>query len=460
MKKKEKNIIAFVSQVPKTSIDAIRSYKTDNGMKYRIMVIRDSRRPVPEILLQEKSIFVVVCDFSKPWKIAEALVPYQDELVAISCRGEAQIADFRNIIPHVPYLRTPSTESLVWCTDKYEMRKRFKLHIPKHTPKFTRVLENSSKERKRIADKVGFPMVVKPASLSGSLLVSICYHEEDLEKALRTTFRKIKATYAGDRRQEEPKVIAEEYMEGLMYSIDSYVDSRGKIYHCPLVRTKTGRDIGVDDFFNYLQITPTALKKETIAKAEAVTEGAVHALGLRSTTTHTELMRIDDEWKLIEVGARMGGMRDILYSLSCDIDHALNDVLIRLPKKPVIPKKCKGFSAYLKYYAKKEGRILETRGVKKIEELESFQSIVVNKKVGDRAVFAKNAGRSVFNAVLYNKDRSKLLADIRRIEQMVEIKVGNGRTKSKDTVKKSSTKKAVLKKVAPAKKTEAKVKKK
>jgi len=35
--------------------------------------------------------------------------------------------------------------------------------------------------------------------------------------------------------------------------------------------------------------------------------------------------------------------------------------------------------------------------------------------------FAKHGGKSVFNVILFNKDRSKLLADKRRIEKMIEI---------------------------------------
>jgi hypothetical protein len=134
-------------------------------------------------------------------------------------------------------------------------------------------------------------------------------------------------------------------------------------------------------------------------------------------------MKVDDDWKIIEVGPRCGGFRDVLHNLSCDIDHSLNDILIRIPKKPIIPKKCKGFSAYIKHFAEKEGRITEMKGIKKIETLKSFHSIVVNKKVGDRSIFAKNGGRSVFNAVFYNADRSKLLADIRRLEKMVHIRI-------------------------------------
>jgi hypothetical protein len=420
MNKAEKNIVAFVVNLPSSVSSSIRSYQKMTGKKYKVMLIRDEAE---EPSSSTGFDILVTCDFSKPQSIAAALMPYQKELLAISCRSEANISRFAKVIPHVPYLRTPQSESLFWATDKYEMRKRFKLFDPKITPKFTRVKNDTKAERKRVIEKVGFPMIVKPTNLAASLLVTICYHEEELEKTLLNTFKKIEKAYKHDKRSEEPKIIAEAYIEGDLYSIDSYVNSRGKIYHCPFVRQKTAKEIGRDDFYNYLQITPTALKTAAIKKAHAVTETAIHALSLRSTTVHTELMKVDDDWIIIEVGPRCGGFRDVLHSLSCDIDHSLNDILIRIPKKPIIPKKCKGFAAYIKHFAVKEGRIAEMKGIKKIETLKSFHSISVNKKVGDRSIFAKNGGRSVFNAVFYNADRSKLLADIRRLEKMVHIKV-------------------------------------
>ena len=434
----QKNILLFVMNLPAGAVETVRAYEKEAGKKYRIALLWDSKVKRPES--QTGYDILLECDFSKPWKIGEALLPYQDQFAAVTCRSEKNIARFAEVIPHLPYLRTPTTESLRWATDKYEMRKRFKLHAPKHTPKFTRVKDSTKKERTRVIERVGFPMVVKPTNLAGSLFVTVCYHEEELEKTLKTAFRKLKSAYQKDSRMEEPKLIAEEYMEGDIYSIDSYIDSRGKAYHCPMVKVVTGKNIGHDDFYNYLQITPTAFKKSTVDRAEGVVEAAVHALGLRSTTTHTELMKIDDEWKIIEVGPRMGGFRDTLHRLSCDIDHTLNDLLIRFPRKPHIPKKCKGYAAAIKWFAKKEGTIAEMKGVKKIESLKSFHSITHNKKIGDRAIFARNGGRSVFNVFLYNKDRSKLLADIRRIEQTVDVKVGKSVSKTKSATKKTSAK--------------------
>lgn len=418
----DKNIIAFVMNVTEHMADDVRAYAKKNGKQYRIMLIRDSR--TKQGANQGGYDILVECDFSQPYAIAEALLPYQDELIAITCRGDNQIHHFRDVIPHVPYLRTPTSESLKWATDKYEMRRRFRLYDPKITPTFTLVKENTKKERARVMAKIGLPMIVKPTNLGASLFVAVCYHEEELEKTLSTIFRKIRKAYKVDGRSEEPKVIAEQFMEGDMYSIDSYVDSRGAIYHCPLVRVTTGKEIGHDDFFGYKQTTPSILKKENVEKAQRATNTAIKALGLRSTSAHTELMKVEDDWKVIEVGPRLGGFRDTLYGLSCDIEHTMNDILVRIPRKPVIPKKCKGFSTAMKWFAPTEGKILEMKGIKKVEELESFHSIKINKKVGDRAVFARNGGRSIFNVFLYNSDRSKLLADIRRLEKMVKIKVG------------------------------------
>lgn len=410
-------------KMPEGTVESIRRYEKETNQKFRILLLWDSRVKGLEDKQGLPGIDIIVsCDFSKPEKIAAALLPYQEELLAITCRGEEHIARFAAVIPHVPYLRTPTTESLRWASDKYEMRKRMKLYDPKIVPQFTLVKENSKKERQRIIEKIGFPMIVKPTNLAASLFVSVCYHEEDLEKTLRSTLSKLRKAYEADHRMEEPKLIAEEFMDGDMYSIDSYVGARGKVEHCPLVKVVTGKKIGHDDFYGYLQITPPVFKRETVLKAESVAEKAIHALGLRSTITHIELMKIDDEWKVIEVAARMGGFRHVLHSLTCGIDHALNDILVRIPHKQIIPKKCTGYACAMKWFAAKEGKITEMKGIKKIEQLESFHSITVNKKVGDKAVFARKGGRSIFNLIMHNADRAKLLADVRRVEQCVEIK--------------------------------------
>lgn len=411
--------------LPAGAVESIRRYEKEVKQKFRILLIVDTRSGKKKTLKDYKGLDIYLeVDFESPGAIASALAPYQDDLCAITCRAESYMSRFIAVIPHVPYLRTPTTESLKWATDKLEMRRRFRYLANRYSPKYALVHENTKPERKRIVEKVGFPMIVKPTNLAQSFLVSICYHEEELERALTAAYKKIRKIYSENGRTEEPKMIVEEFIEGDMYSVDAYVNGRGTVYFCPMVKVVTGRNIGRDDFFNYLHMTPTTLKTRAIDRAHEAAEAGIHALGLRNTTAHVELMKTDDVWKLIEIGPRVGGFRDKLHRLSCDIDHSLNDILIRLPKKPIIPKKCKGFAATLKWYPKKEGTLTALKGIKKIQSLKSFNDISVNKKVGDHCEFAKNGGKAVFTVTFFNMDRAKLLADIRRTEQAIDIQIG------------------------------------
>jgi len=251
--------------------------------------------------------------------------------------------------------------------------------------------------------------------------VTIVYHREELEKVLRRIFRTIKSTYQKSDGMWEPKVLVEQFMEGEMYSFDAHVTSRGKIYFCPPVHIKTGRSIGFDDFFGYKQMTPTLLKKSSIAEAETVATKAIHALALRSTSVHIELMKMENGWKVIELGPRLGGFRQDLYQLSYGINLTMNDIKVRIPEKIEIPKKVLGHSVAMKFFAKKEGTLKNLIGIKKAQQLKSFYKITINKKIGSKCRYAKNGGSSVFNIILFNKDRSKLLADIRRLEQVIRI---------------------------------------
>lgn len=431
IQRNKRQIVVFVDLAPQQAIETVK----ENMPGVTVLLLRDKQHKSADAQKNLHVDYLEYVNFKDPYDITRVLLPYQNDMIAITARGENGAARLSEIVPHVPYLRTPTADSLRWAMDKYEMRRHLNAYDTNIVPKFTRLKDVSDAELDRVINKVGFPLVVKPASLEESKLVTICYHEEDFKKAAKNIFRKLKSEYKKLNRLQIPTVLAEAFMEGDMYSIDSYVDSRGRVWHCPLVRVKTGKDIGHGDFFNYLQMTPTILKPETVSRAQSVTEKAIHALGLRSLTTHIELMKIDDEWKVIEVGPRIGGFRPLLYELSCGINHSLNDIFIRKPKSPILPKKCQGYACAMKWFAKNEGLIVEMKGIKKIEELESFHSITINKKIGDRAIFARNGGKSIFNLFLYNSERPKLLADIRRIEQMVEVKVAR-RTISKIVTKK------------------------
>jgi biotin carboxylase len=353
--------------------------------------------------------------------IQKALLPYKYRFLGVTCRAEKNVPLLKKVIPHVPNLNTPTELSLDWTTDKIRMRQMLRGYDKTISPKFLVIHDSSEETMKRIERVIGYPLIIKPAGLAASLLVSLCYHPEELQKALKNTVTKINKIYKLKKGRGEPQILVEEFMDGVMYSIDSYVNQRGVVYHTPLVHVKTGRSVGFEDFFGYIRMTPVVLKPHKVDAAEKTAEKAIEALNLRSTTCHIELMKTEDGWKVIELGPRMGGYRHEMYQLSYGIDHSLNDILIRIPKKTILAKRAKGFTAVLQFYAHEKGRLVSLGGVNKVRKLESFSHIEIKKKIGDMCNYARNGDDPVFDIVLFNNNRSKLLADIRRLEQAVKI---------------------------------------
>lgn len=422
----ERNMILFVGSY----LDSQRS------ALFKLQKILDKKTIIPLVLIEtgmsakdkrdavakDYKAIVVETDFTDT-KIQAALKPYAERLLAVSCRAEKNVPLFKRVIPYVPYLNSPTESSLDWTTNKIKMRQLLRGHDKNIAPKFLVVQDASQETLDRIERTVGFPLMIKPSGLAASLLVSICYHREELETNLKKTVRKISLTYKKKKGRGEPQILVEEYMDGVMYSIDSYVNSRGTTYHTPLVHVKTGRSVGFDDFFGYMRVTPVQLKPHKVDNARRAAESAIEALGLRSTTCHIELMKTEDGWKVIELGPRIGGFRHEMYSLSYDIDHSLNDILIRIPRKPILPKRIQGYTAVMQFYPRTKGRLQALEGVNKARRLESFSRIELKKKLGDLCDFAANGDDPVFDIILFNKNRSRLLADIRRLEQAIKIKI-------------------------------------
>lgn len=422
-----RDVVLFIGGVRAATFAALEQYYKLYDKRLTVVVFIDRKKAKMISLLnkqkQSRKIIVETIDFESPVALRRALRKYSNRFLAVTCQYENAIPYMEKIIPNLPYIDTPTQSSLDWSTDKIMMRKMLKAYDPKLVPKFTVVKDVDEASITKIEKQVGYPLVIKPSGLAQSLLVSVAYDREELVKNLRTTLRVIEKTYKARLGRGTPKVLVEQLMDGGMYSIDVYVNGRGTTYPTPPVHVRTGRAIGFDDFFGYQRITPTRLLKSQIEDANQAAVKAVRALGLRSTTAHVELMRTHKGWKIIELAPRMGGFRHEMYSLSFGINHILNDILIRVPQKPIIPKKARGYTAVLNVYARKEGKLGTITGVKKVKSLDSFLHMDVNKVAGDELKFAKNGGTPVVAITMFNAVRSSLIADIRKMEQSLVIRV-------------------------------------
>lgn len=427
VKDKKRDTVLFINDPNSKDLlqltQAVSRLSEELGRPLKVLVITDRKAVNKNVTKLPFNFERIVCDTRSVRQIEKVLLPYHDNLLLVTGWHDRNMPYFARIIPHVPYLHAPTVESLEWSTDKIMMRRRLRTFNTKTSPAYTIVEEVSDESIARIKKKVGFPLIVKPAGLAASILVSVCFHEDELRKDLNKNFKKLKSVYKKAGGRGKPAIIVEQYMEGRMYSTDIYVDSRGSMYSTPLVNIVTGYAVGMNDFFGYKRFMPVTLKDHTQQNGIDVAKEATKALALRSSVAHVELMYTDEGWKIIELGPRMGGFRHEMYEKVYGINHALNDLKIRLPMEPKIPKKPKGVMCVMAFYAKEEGIIKQFRGLNKIRALESVMQVDMKKAVGDKAMFARNGGGAVMMVNLFNKNRSSLLADIRRLEQNLKIDI-------------------------------------
>ena len=417
-----KNTLLFISakvrSVEKTLTSLEQHLKQD--LKGLLVVSPKNKHLIEQITSPKFS--GLVLNPKSPALIQAKLASIRPSLLAATCHSEALIPFYRRIIPHIPYVLGPTESSLEWATDKLKMRQLLKAYDKRITPAFTLVADASDATVEQVTKRVGFPLIVKPTGLAESLLVSQCYYGEELQTILKKSFKKIANVYRNKSGRGQPQMLIEQLMEGSVYSTDVYVNSKGKCYFCPLVHVATGKTAGFDDFFGYKRLTPVKLKPEKQKPALAVAKKGIRALGLRNVSCHVELVRDDDNWRIIEIGPRMGGFRHRMYALSYGINHALNDVLIRMDKKPLIPRRVKGYSCVMQFYAKQEGIITKFTGNENIKHVASLIKFRQRLFKGDRARFARNGGGPAAEVTLFSPNRSDLLADIRRVEQILQIK--------------------------------------
>jgi hypothetical protein len=266
-------------------------------------------------------------------------------------------------------------------------------------------------------------MIIKPVGLQSSKLVTAVFYRKELETALKNTFKKIDYLYEELDGRGVPQVLVEQLLDGPIYSFDVYINNEGKIFYGPPVSYVMARQIGIEDFFLHQQSSPVKLSESKLSEAHRVCEKAVRALNLKNSVAHIEIIETTEGWKVIEVGPRPGGYRQLIYGKVFKFNHIYNDILIKLGKNPNISTKPLGNISIIKFFAPKEGIVKSIKGLMKAKKLSSvFEADLIIKR-GGLAQFAKHGGGPVAIVKLFNQDQAQFIEDKRRLQQMIDIEV-------------------------------------
>ncbi len=418
----KKKIILYVGKISSKAFDAALELEKITGDSYEMALITSRKQEVDSGARSRLTYFFQV-DLKNESEIEDVLRPIHDSVALINCFAEYYLLAYGRVLQLFPYLKGPNYRTIQLATHKLKMREAFKKYIPKNIPKFMLIRDVHPLTIARLEKYVGFPCIVKPAGLTRSQLVSMCYYHEELEKTLKETYRKVKALYKENNNENDPEILVEQVIEGKLFSVDVYVNSKGRCYFTPFIEIKTGKERGHDDVYLYQQTIPSSAKISDQENMKHVIEMSIHSLGLRSSTAHVEFFKTQTGYKIVEVGARIGGFRKELLELSYGINHYLNDMLIRIGRVPIIKNKIKNHVSLIKFFPDKGGVLKKVKGHKKISE----ESFIVHPeqfyKAGQKVGFSKYGYKPVSQYMVLGETRAKLLGNLRKVEKTINIEL-------------------------------------
>lgn len=181
--------------------------------------------------------------------------------------------------------------------------------------------------------------------------------------------------------------LIEKNITGRQISVASFCGSYD-ITHAPSVcDIYTAGDIGQDDSYLAFRILPSQHDESLIQKAHNLSTMCSRVLGLRHTALHSEFFLTEqNELKIIEVNARIGGYRSFMYRESYDIN--IEELFLsKLTAHPYeINPKNKNYVSLVELFPRQEGVLKSSPVLEKIltspEIIWKKQNLFLGQKIG------------------------------------------------------------------------------
>ncbi len=309
--------------------------------------------------------------------------------------------------------------------EKEEMRRIVRENSPELTPAF--MIINSEKDIQYFIEKFGLPVMLKPSGLVRSFLVSKASTAQEALDSFKVMSDRINRLYENKLDTLGPKIIIEEYMQGPKFSVEGVVDTDG-VATMPSTVTDIffGYDVeGINDPLNFLRTLPSELSSDDVSKVKHATQLVVKSLDLKNCPIHAEMIMTKTGVKLIEIAARIGGYREIMYSLSFGYSLIEADFDMQLGRKTKFKQKRSKYSAVIKVYAYEEAKMLSVSNEDKITNLNSYVSHTRKIPNGETVGPSRLGYSEILFVVLCSSDKRKIKADYEYIFQNVRPVLNN-----------------------------------
>lgn len=278
-----------------------------------ITVASDRRNPVAV----DGEDGVLEVHLAEPEIAASAIVEYAaetavDAVVAVDDQGvaTAALASEELGLAHNP----PSAVSAT--RNKADMRRQLATHDVAQ-PAFR--IAGSVSEAQFAASRLGYPVVVKPVSLSASQGVIRVDTAADMPQVVE----RIRSIVAANGRGLEDPLLVERFMEGAEVAVEGLV--RGGSLEVLAIFDKPDPLDG-PYFEETIYVTPSRLPAKSQKAIREVTAAAAKSLGLSEGPVHAELRIKDSQAWMLEIAARsIGGLcaRSLRFGLGVSLEQLI-----------------------------------------------------------------------------------------------------------------------------------------
>jgi biotin carboxylase len=182
------------------------------------------------------------------------------------------------------------------CRDKHLTRTAL---AAQGVPQPESVLVDTVDDALVTADKLGYPVILKPRALAASLGVVKVNSADELKQ----NWAFAHDTTVPEAPHYDVKVLVEEFADGYEISIDAAV-FQGQVTPFCLARKEIGYPPYAEEIGHYVDAADPLLADEQLFQVLADAHAAIE---FTDGVTHTEIMMTADGPKVIEINARIGG---------------------------------------------------------------------------------------------------------------------------------------------------------
>jgi|688.fasta_scaffold58263_2 biotin carboxylase len=420
-------MVIFVGYVRKAHLD----YFLEKG--YTVGLLRDkNNEDIGELEISQIDDyldFVFPIDFTNQKVIENSLKSvYFKENTLLICLydryllGTAYIANFLKL----KQAKNLPVELARNATNKLLQRKTFIDNYPEISPQYKKI--KNFHGAYIFTRKYGFPVIIKPANLSQSQLVNVCENLEELIAKGSYVFDNVAKVYEENHVYRTPQVGIEQYITGKQFSVDSYVDFEGNIFHTPVCEQILGFDVGKDNFETVYSMYSDNISKETQDKIYDAVEKSIKSMKIKGNPTHIEVrLTPKGECKIVEVNLRTGGYRSDMLWQSYGINHIENFLNLYLGYPVEVPTKLLKHSSCPQFWPEEEGTFVSIEGSEEVKKLPSFVSgLGISPSLAGSIVGPSELGHQrITYVIMAHENKEQLMKDIETARKIIKIKVKN-----------------------------------